>query len=332
MVGKKYKSIMKLARSINSRLIPNSGCVLTIGKFDAVHIGHQKILQQLVKKGKKMHLPAVVMTFAPGPEEYFRKQDATARLTTISSQYFALREQGINLMLAIPFNKMLAQTSAEIFIQTYLIERLQAKYISIGDDFRFGKERKGDYQMLKQAGSKNGFEVGRFETINVGHSRVSSTRICQAIGAGHFEQVDALLGRKFAMVGRVIHGDKRGREWGFPTANIAIKHKIPMTGVFAVTVRGINDGHAPLKSIESLKLLKGVANLGMRPTVDGMKTLLEVHLFDFNEQIYGRRICVQFVSKIRDEKKFASSAALKNQIFIDCERAKEILAASGVRD
>ena len=311
---------MKLGRSINSRLIPNFGCVLTIGKFDAVHIGHQKILKQLVEVGKKMGLPAVVMTFAPNPEEYFRKQDAPPRLTTISSQYFALRDQGVSLMLAIPFNKMLAQTSAENFIQTYLIDRLKAKYISIGDDFKFGKDRKGDYQILKQAGLNNGFEVGRFETINVGHSRVSSTRICESLSAGRFDEVDVLLGRKFAMVGRVIHGDKRGREWGFPTANIAINRKIPMTGVFAVTVRGLNDDHVHAQ-------IKGVANLGMRPTVDGMKTLLEVHLFDFNQRIYGNRICVEFVAKIRDEKKFESFEALKSQIFMDCDRAKEILDA-----
>lgn len=319
---------MKLSRSINSRLIPNSGCVLTIGKFDAVHMGHQKILQQLVKVGKKMNLPAVVMTFAPNPEEYFLRQDAPPRLTTIGSQYFALREQGVSLMLAIPFNKKLAQTSAEHFIQTYLIERLQAKYISIGDDFRFGKGRKGDYQVLKQAGIKNGFEVGRFETINIGNSRVSSTRICAALGAGHLDQVEALLGRKFTMMGRVIHGDKRGREWGFPTANIAINRKLPMTGVFAVTVRGLNDEHEHEHDhvhAHAHAHIKGVANLGMRPTVDGMKTLLEVHLFDFNEQIYGTRICVEFVTKIRDEKKFDSFEALKNQIFMDCERAKDIL-------
>ena len=311
---------MKLARSINSRLIPDCGCVLTIGKFDAVHIGHQKILRQLVAIGKKMNLPAVVMTFAPSPEEYFRKQDAPPRLTTISSQYFALRDAGVSVMLAIPFNKMLAQTSAEDFMQKYLIDRLRAKYISIGDDFKFGKERKGDYRILQQAGVKHGFEVGRFETINVGASRVSSSRICAALSAGRLDQVEALLGRKFAMVGRVIHGDKRGREWGFPTANIALNRKIPMTGVFAVTVRGAIDDHGRAR-------IKGVANLGMRPTVDGMKTLLEVHLFDFNERIYGHRICVEFVEKIRDEKKFASPDALKRQIFMDCARAKEILEA-----
>lgn len=312
---------MKLIRSINSKLIPNSGCVLTIGKFDAVHIGHQKILQQLVRVGKKMDLPAVVMTFSPNPEEYFRNKDAPPRLTTIGSQYFALRAQGISLMLALPFNKMLAQTSADDFIQSYLIERLKAKYISIGDDFKFGKGRQGDYALLKLAGIEHGFEVGRFETINVGDSRVSSTRVCASLNAGQFDEVEALLGRKFAMMGRVIHGEKRGREWGFPTANIAIKRKIPMTGVFAVTVRGLNDNG----DNQNRAQIKGVANLGRRPTVDGIKTLLEVHLFDFNEQIYGNRICVEFVEKIRDEKKFASFDALKSQIFKDCERAKEIL-------
>ncbi len=310
---------MKLVRSINainSGLLPDSGCVLTIGKFDAVHVGHQKILQQLVDVGNKLDLPAVVMTFAPNPEEYFRRRDAAPRLTTISSQYFALREHGVSVMLALPFNQRLAQTSAEDFIQKYLIDGLNARYISIGDDFRFGKGRQGDYQMLKQAGRKHGFEVGRFTAINRANRRVSSSRIRDSLKAGNLDQVAALLGRKFAMVGRVIHGDKRAREWGFPTANIAIKRKTPLTGVFAVKVHGIGDAQ-----------VKGVANLGKRPTVDGVKTLLEVHLFNFSNAIYGKRICVEFFTKIRDEKKFASFQALKTQIQKDCRRARQILNA-----
>ena len=218
-------------------------------------------------------------------------------------------------MLALPFNQSLSDTSAEEFIRRYLVGGLSAKYISIGDDFKFGKGRKGDYQMLHDAGKNYGFEVGRFETINVDQFRVSSSRVRACLGEGELEQVENLLGRKYAMVGRVVHGDKRGREWGFPTANIAINRKIPMTGVFAVTVRGLDND-----------VVKGVANLGKRPTVDGLKTLLEIHLFDFTENIYGKRICVEFVEKIRDEKRFESFDALKDQIFQDCELARQILS------
>ncbi len=304
-----------LARSLDEITIAHNGCVLTIGNFDAVHIGHQKILRQLVKVGDNLGLPVVVMTFIPSPEEYFRKQQTSARLTTASGRYFALRQHRVDMMLALPFNQTLAQTSAAQFIKQYLVDGLNAKYILIGDDFKFGQARQGDYRLLKAAGQEHGFTVERFETVEDGSGRVSSTRIRALLNEGDLDGAKQLLGRSFSLVGRVIHGDKRGTEWGFPTANLPLNRTLPMRGVFAVTVRDETDGYA--------NAINGVANLGQRPTIGGMKTLLEVHLLGFDKQIYGHRICVEFVKKIRDEAKFDSFDALQRQIFSDCEHARE---------
>lgn len=315
---------MRLFRSINeiiiADIIPDKGCVLTIGNFDAVHIGHQKILQQLVDVGDELGLPVVVMTFAPSPEEYFRQQQAAPRLTTISSRYFALRQHRVDVMLALPFNQMLAQTSAQEFIKRYLVDGLNAKYILIGDDFKFGQGRQGNYPLLRDYGKKYGFKVARFETVKDGGGRVSSTRVRKLLAEGNLDGAKKLLGRPFTMVGRVVHGDKRGREWGFPTANLPINRTLLMSGVFAVTVR---DDAVGVRT----DAINGVANLGKRPTIGGMKTVLEVHLFDFNAQIYGHRFCVEFIKKIRDEQKFDSFKALQEQIYRDCESVRKIFGS-----
>ncbi len=311
---------MRLFRSINE-ITPHNGCVLTIGNFDAVHVGHQQILQQLTDVGDELGLPSVVMTFAPSPEEYFRKQQAAPRLTTISSRYFALRQHRVDMMLALPFNQTLAQTSAQKFVKQYLVESLNAKYILIGDDFRFGQGRTGDYSLLKESEKKYGFKVARFATVKDGAGRVSSTRVRALLVEGRLDEAKKLLGRPFSMVGRVIHGDKRGTEWGFPTANLPLNRTLPMSGVFAVTVR--DDGVANTIG----KTINGVANLGKRPTIGGMKTLLEVHLFDFNATLYGHRICVEFIKKIRAEQKFSSFDALQKQIFRDCESTRKLFSS-----
>ena len=312
---------MKIFRSIDTIANTLDGCVLTIGNYDAVHIGHREILRQLVSVGKDLNLPVVVMTFAPSPEEYFQKDRAAPRLTTISSRYFALRDQGVDMMLALPFRRSLAQTSAEDFIRKYLVEGLKSRYILIGDDFRFGQGRKGDFQLLKNTETEYGFNVEQFATVKDEKDRVSSTRIRNALARGDLDTARKLLGRAFSMTGRVVHGDKRGREWGFPTANLAIDRALPMSGVFAVKVYGA-----------SPDVTYGVANLGKRPTIGGMKTLLEAHLFDYNLDLYGSRICVEFINKIRDEKKFESFDELKNQILRDCETARSIFKISHITD
>ena len=305
---------MLLLRSIDSRRLPDQGCVLTIGNFDGVHLGHQEILSHIVKVSTERNLPSVVMTFLPSPEEFFQSSRAAPRLTNLTSRYFAIREQGVDILIALPFDRNLAQTGAIDFVQDYLVDRLKVSYLLVGDDFRFGKARQGDFKLLEAMSAESGFTVDRFETVSDEITRISSTRVREHLALGQLDEASALLGRNYAMCGRVSHGDKRGRTWGFPTLNIPVHHDPPMTGIFAVEVTGVEESALP-----------GAASLGTRPTIGGTKVLLEVHLFDFDREIYGHRICVEFVAKIRDEEKFDTFDELKAQIMKDCERAKSIL-------
>jgi len=307
---------MKLVRSLASAGLNETGCVLTIGNFDAVHTGHQQILGRLKQKGDALNLPIVVMTFDPHPEEYFVKSGGATRLTDTGTRFFALQDAGVDLMISLRFNQTLAETAAEDFVTHQLVEQLGVKFVLVGDDFRFGKNRQGDFALLERLGEENGFLVEDTQTVLSQGERISSSRIRTLLEAGELDQARVLLGRPYNLVGRVIHGQQLGRQWGFPTLNLAINHKPALTGVFAVRVKGIDK-----------KPLNGVANLGKRPTVGGLKTLLEVHLFDFAESIYGRRICVEFIKKIRSEKKFDSFDALKEQIMKDTQTAKEIMTS-----
>lgn len=316
---------MRLLRSIHaaeltSAIAPHGGCVLTIGNFDGVHLGHRQILQTLVAHGKRLNLPAVVMTFDPHPQEYFRADSAHARLTTTGTRFFALRECGVDIMLSLKFDRALAHTSAADFIRGHLAERLRVKYLLIGDDFRFGAKRAGDFAMLAQMAGECGYAVERFDTVKRHDHRVSSTWIRELLGSGDLARATQLLGRKYAHAGRVMYGDQRGREWGYPTINLAIRHRPAITGVFAVWVTGL-----------AAVPLAGVASLGTRPTVGGapessaVRNLLEVYLFDYDGDAYGRRVCVEFVEKIRAEEKYNDYAALIAQIAQDAAAAKTIL-------
>ncbi|MGI9316459.1 MAG: bifunctional riboflavin kinase/FAD synthetase [bacterium] len=306
---------MKLIRSIRSPHLPKAGCALTIGNFDAVHLGHQQILSTLKNRADALDLPVVVMTFDPHPEEYFLKHKSSPRITDRATRYFALRNEGVDVMLLLRFDKPLAQTSAEEFIAEYLIGALKVKHLLIGDDFHFGRNRAGNFSVLKEFATEGQFSVEDTATILDGGERISSTRVRQLLEQGDLTAAERLLGRRYNLVGRVIRGQQLGRQWGFPTLNLAVNHKPVVTGVFAVEVKGLN-GEA----------VAGVANLGTRPTVDGLRTLLEVHLFDFDRSIYGERVCVEFVHKIRDEKKFDSFEALKAQIKKDAESARGLLS------
>lgn len=305
---------MKLIRAIRSPHLPKHGCALTIGNFDAVHLGHQQILKTLRKRADSLGLPAVVMTFDPHPEEYFLKDKSSPRITDRATRYFALRNQGVDVMLLLRFNQSLAQTTAEDFISEYLIDALKVKHLLIGDDFHFGRNRAGNITLLKKFSTQGNYQVEDTDTIFDQDERVSSTRVRRLLERGDLESARRLLGRRYNLVGRVIRGQQLGRQWGFPTLNLAINHKPALTGVFAVEVKGLNG-----------KAVPGVANLGTRPTVDGMRTLLEVHLFDFDRSIYGDRVCVEFVQKIREERRFDSFDALKAQIKKDTKRAREFL-------
>lgn len=290
-----------------------AGCVATIGNFDGVHLGHQAVLQQLAMKGDTLGLPAVVITFEPQPNEFFAPDKAPARLCRFREKVEALRCYSIQQLCVLKFNKQLAQMAAGEFIQRLLVDGLNVKYLVVGDDFRFGKDRQGDFEMLQKAGEKQGFQVVNMHTFSIDQQRVSSTRIRLALEQGDLLLAEKLLGRPYRMSGRVAHGDKRGRTLGFPTANIHLhRHKVPLTGVYAVQLFGIAG-----------EPVKGVANVGIRPTIAGLKrALLEVHLFDFDRDIYGEHVQVHFLKKLRDEQKFADLDALTQQIEEDCQQAK----------
>lgn len=306
---------MEFIRNFSQLRPRHQGCVATIGNFDGVHLGHQTVLQQLATKAKALQLPTVVIIFEPQPQEFFAK--APARLTRLREKLMAMRHYGVDKVFCLHFNNKLSALSAQAFIQEILIDGLGIKHLVIGDDFRFGQKRQGNFTMLQQAGKQNGFTVESQNTFILGKERVSSTRVRQALMQGELSTARELLGRPYSMYGRVRHGQKIGRTMGFPTANIFLHRQVsPLNGVFAVTLHGVTE-----------KPLAGVANLGTRPTIDGVRFLLEVHLFNFDKTIYGHYVEVEFIRKIRNEQKFASFDALKAQIQKDVESAKAILTS-----
>jgi len=290
-----------------------TGCVATIGNFDGVHLGHQAVLRQLAMQGDAMGLPAVVITFEPQPNEYFAPDKAPARLTRLREKVQELQCYSIQQLCVLPFNKKLAQMSADDFIRQLLVGGLKVRYLVVGDDFRFGHKRQGDFALLQQAGKQHGFQVVNMHTFSIDEHRVSSTRVRRALEKGELACAEKLLGRPYQMSGRVAHGQKRGRTIGFPTANIHLhRKKVPINGVYVVQLYGIAG-----------EPISGVANVGVRPTVGAEKALLEVHLFDFDRDIYGAQVQVLFLKKLRDEQKFSDLDMLRAQIEQDCIAAKE---------
>lgn len=307
---------MELIRGLHNLRAAHRGCVATIGNFDGVHLGHQAVLGQLSEQAARMHVPSTVITFEPQPLEYFAPDKAPARLTRFREKFEALRRFNVDRLLVLPFNRKLAQWTAQEFIQRVLVAGLQVRYLVVGDDFRFGRGRSGDFALLQQAGRQHGFEVVNLHSFCSNGQRVSSTRIREAMQRGDLAGAAQLLGRQYRMSGRVAHGDKIGRQLGYPTANIHIRRKTtPLHGIFVVEVFGLPGEPLP-----------GVASLGTRPTVNGKKMLLEVYLFDFAQDIYGRHLQVGFLHKLRDELRFTSLDALKMQIDKDVAQAKQYFA------
>lgn len=310
---------MELIRGLHNLRPRHRGCVATIGNFDGVHLGHQAVLGQLAEKADEFGVPAVVITFEPQPQEYFSHGEIPPRLTRFREKLRALRRFSVDRVLALRFNDRLAGLSAGEFIRQVLLDGLGIRYLVVGDDFRFGRGREGDFAMLQQVGQEHGFEVVNMHTFSLDGERVSSTRIREALQRGDLAQAELMLGRPYRMCGRVAHGNKLGRTIGFPTANIFLhRKKTPVDGVFAVEMFGI-DGEP----------VAGVANVGTRPTVDetGTRSLLEVHLFDFDGDIYGRHVHVDFLHRIREERRFDSFDALKAQILKDADNARAFFAA-----
>lgn len=294
-----------------SRPVP-APVALAIGNFDGVHLGHAALLARLVSLAGEGGLAPTVLSFEPHPREFFSPASAPARLSTLREKLELLADFGVTQAMICPFNRAFAALSAEQFIDDVLVRGLQVRHMVIGDDFRFGKARTGDFALLQQAGARHGFTVEAMGSVVVDGERVSSSGVRRALAAGDMAHAVKLLGRPYVMDGQVVHGQKLGRQLGFATANLRIKHNpLPMTGVFAVEVTGL--GEMPLP---------GVANLGIRPTVGGTRPLLEVHLFDFDRDIYGAHISVRFVHKLRDEQRFPNFDALKAQIAADAAAAR----------
>lgn len=309
---------MELIRGLLNLRPHHRGCVATIGNFDGVHLGHQAVLGQLAEKGAELGLPTVVITFEPQPQEYFARGAIPPRLTRLREKLRVLLRFSVDRVLCLRFDQRLAAMSAQEFVQTILVEGLGIRYLVVGDDFHFGHDRAGDFAYLQQQGLQHGFDVAHMHSFSIDGVRVSSTRIREALARGDMDGAEAMLGRPYRMCGRVAHGDKRGRSIGFPTANIFLHRKVaPIEGVFAVQMFGI-DGEP----------VNGVANVGSRPTVDGTRTLLEVHLFDFSGDIYGRHVQVDFLHKIRSERRFESFEALKQQILLDEQQARSFFSAT----
>lgn len=309
----RVQSDMRLIRGLNHFEPFAEGCVLTIGNFDGLHLGHQQVIQRLAQHGKRLNLPVAAMIFEPQPLEYFLGDHAPSRLTRLREKAIQFTQLPIDELVVLPFNRHLSDVDADVFIHDILVSKLNIKHLVIGDDFHFGKARRGNFTLLQQRGERYGFSVEATPSYEIQGLRVSSTLIRDALGEGDLAQAKLLLGRDYSVCGRVAQGDRLGRELGFPTANIQMFRKnTPLAGVFAVTMTGLNGDP-----------IAGVANLGTRPTIEGGATaVLETHLFDFSDDIYGRYVEVHFHAKLRDERRFPSLQDLKAQITVDVNNAR----------
>lgn len=323
---------MRLIRGLYNIPSDFSGCVATIGNFDGVHLGHQAILQQLKKQGEKHQLPTVVMMFEPQPREFFAPDQAPARLANMSEKLQDLASFGIDYILCLPFNQKLRSMSADQFIQSILLDGLKISHLIVGDDFRFGCDRTGDYQLLQKTGSESGFSVEDTKTFELEGERVSSTRVRECLSANNLEAANKLLGRPYRMSGRIGYGRQLGRTIGVPTANVILqRNKLPMTGVYAVKATEITVAACHERSVQDQdgKVIEwqGVANIGIKPTVAGTpEPSLEVHIFDFSGDLYGKRLSIEFCQKIREEKKFNGLDELKAAIANDMKVAREFFS------
>lgn len=292
---------MEFIRGLHNLKPRHRGCVATIGNFDGMHIGHQAVINQLAREASRLGLPVTVVLFEPQPLEYFRPNAVPARLTRLREKIESVRQHPVNRVLCVEFTASFAALSAEQFITRVLVNGLNVKYLVVGDDFRFGAGRAGDFALLQAAGRQHGFDVVTTDTVFVDGERVSSTRVREYLASGNLAMAERLLGRPYGMSGRVAHGNKLGRELGIPTANIHVhRRRTPVAGIFVAEVLGL----APTP-------LPGVASVGTRPTVGGTRTLLEVHLLDFDRDIYGAHVTVNFLHKLREEQHFKSLEDLR---------------------
>jgi riboflavin kinase/FMN adenylyltransferase len=303
---------MQLVRGLHNLRPQHRGCVATIGNFDGLHRGHQAILARLRERAAELGVPSCVVIFEPQPREFFAPQTAPARLTRLRDKLELFAAEGVDRVLCLSFNQRLSKLSAAQFVEAVLIDGLGIRHLEVGDDFRFGCDRAGDFDFLQHAGIAHGFSVEAAQTVEIDGVRVSSTKVRTALAGADFMLAERLLGRPFRMSGRVLHGQKLARQLGTPTANVQLKRRrVPLSGVYLVSAD--IDG----------KAWPGVANIGVRPTVAGDGSAhLEVHLLDFAGDLYGRRLTVAFHQKLRDEQRFASLEALKTAINADVAAAR----------
>ncbi len=314
---------MELVQGLKNVPHDDTKCVASIGNFDGVHLGHQHLIKMLINWGLELGLSTTVITFEPHPLEYFTPNRAPARLTTIRHKTELISTFDISRLVCLDFNKELASTEAEAFVQETLYGSLGVRHIIVGDDFRFGKNRRGDFALMSTLGDELGMTVRRMDSFLVDNERVSSRRIREYLASGNLELASKLLGRRYSISGKIERGEGNGAKWGFPTINIVLPYQnVPLTGIFVVEVDGVLDSP-----------VAGAANLGTRPTVGGESLVLEVHLLNFSDDLYGREIRVRFLKKLRDEKKFSSIEKMIEQIAIDVKNAGEyfgIVAGAGL--
>jgi len=293
---------------------------LTIGNFDGVHLGHKALLSRLLAEAKLRGLPGAVVIFEPHPREFFTPDQAPARLTSLREKLELLSELGVDRVHICRFNSKFAQMSASDFIDA-LHKKLAVKYVLIGDDFRFGSGRSGDFALMEKSAIQQGFKVEAMHSVLYDGLRVSSTAVRAALATGHMRAAKRYLGRPYSISGRVVHGEKLGREIGFPTANVQMKYnRPPLSGIFVVRVTG---DHIPPQH--------GAASLGVRPTVHANgRAVLEIHLLDFAQEIYGQHLCVEFLHKLRDEEKYPDLTSLTRQIALDVENTRKWFNENGL--
>ena len=305
-----------LVRGLHNLTEAHKGCALTIGNFDGVHMAHRAVLEQL--RGAAAGYPTMLMTFEPHPREYFSKETSPHRLTTLAEKLYRLQHTSLDYVLVARFRQQLATLEADRFVSEVLVDKLGVKVLVVGDDFRFGRGGQGDYTLLEKHAAKSGFEVYRQRTHEYEGRRISSTWVRECLSDGDIGKANLLLGEPYCIQGRVAHGRQLGRTIGFPTANINLSaHPPPISGVFAVLVHGLDGPPKP-----------AVANLGRRPTVRGSGVTLEIHLFDTDLNLYGKRLRVELVERLREERKFDSLDALKAQIAADAQKARQLLSGS----
>ncbi|WP_296280464.1 bifunctional riboflavin kinase/FAD synthetase [Pseudoxanthomonas sp.] len=305
----------RLFRDVDGGSLCPHGSVVCIGAFDGLHSGHRALVRHAVTRARALGVECVVVTFEPLPREFFSKDHPPPRLTLARAKVEGLLGLGADRVGLLRFDARLSAMSAEDFVRTLLVGRLAAREVWIGPEFRFGHRRGGDVALLQAMGSELGFSADAIAPVEVQGERVSSTRIREALKSGDFTTTTRLLGRPYAIGGRVVRGKQLGRTLGFPTANLRFPKAPALSGIYATWVHGVGD--APWPSVSSF---------GTRPTVDGVEPLLEAHLFDFTGDLYGRHIEVEFVAKLRDELKFPDLPSLTEQMHRDADQARALLS------